>query len=102
MEAPHFAGERKGYRMGIRALSGNYVKDSTALNQALRISESFDVIGRALSIGGRQATLYFIDGLAKDEVMEKILEYFLSIQPKEMDARPDAAAFSRLFVPILK
>lgn len=88
--------------MGTHSLIGDYIQDSAILNQTLRLSESFDVIGRSLTIGGRRATLYFIDGLAKDEVMEKILEYFLSIQPEELEARPDAAAFSRLSVPYIE
>ena len=88
--------------MDSHYLSGNHSTDVQTLNKHLRTGESFDVIGRSLVIGGRQAVLYFIDGLAKDEVMEKILEYFLSIQPEEMDARPDAVSFSRFFVPYIE
>ena len=45
---------------------------------------SFDVVYRVIDVGGRQACIYFIDGFCKDELMMKILQYFISLTPDKM------------------
>lgn len=45
---------------------------------------SFDVVYRVIDVGGRQACIYFIDGFCKDELMMKILQYFISLTPENM------------------
>ena len=45
---------------------------------------SFDVVYRVIEVGGRQACIYFIDGFCKDELMMKILQYFISLTPEDM------------------
>ncbi len=82
----------------IRTLTGHYESDTTALERQLRLGESFDLIGRKILVGGKKATLYFVDGFAKDEVMEKILEYLMSLKPEDMEARRSAEDFTRHFV----
>ncbi|NLW76804.1 MAG: spore germination protein, partial [Methanomicrobiales archaeon] len=37
-----------------------------------------------IHIGGREAAFFFIDGYCKDELMEKILQYFYSITEEQM------------------
>lgn len=83
-------------------LTGNFPADRAALNGLLRIGISFDVIEKKMDIAGRQASLYLVDGFAKDEVMEKIMEFLLSAQDKEISALSDAAAFSARFIPYVE
>ena len=45
----------------------------------LQPEKSFDLVRRDLEIAGRPATILFVDGMIKDEVMEKMLEYFLKL-----------------------
>lgn len=45
---------------------------------------SFDIVYRVIEVGGRQACIYFIDGFCKDELMMKILQYFISLKPSDM------------------
>lgn len=52
--------------------SGDFDRDAEQMENLLRIQESFDVIGRAVTVGGRRARLYFVDGFVKDSVMEKV------------------------------
>lgn len=54
------------------------------LKQCLCPDESFDVVYRVIEIGGRKACFCFIDGFCKDELMEKMLQYFLGITREEM------------------
>lgn len=54
------------------------------LSKMLDVDTNFDIIYRVIHIGGREACFYFIDGFCKDELMEKILQYFLSLTKEEM------------------
>lgn len=54
------------------------------LKEKLCPDESFDVVYRVIEIGGRKACIYFIDGFCKDELMEKMLQYFLGLKAEEM------------------
>lgn len=65
-------------------MSGNLPSDMQYLHERLKIDKSFDLIYRTIKIGGRDAGMYFIDGFCKDELMEKILQYFLSIKEEDM------------------
>lgn len=67
------------------------------MNRLLPIQESFDLIQRDLKIGGRDCSIYFIDGMMKDEVMFKIMDSFLKI--KDSDMPQDATGFSQGQIP---
>lgn len=54
------------------------------LNTRLRVNESFDLIYRVIKVGNKSACFYFIDGFCKDEMMQKLLQFFLSITPEDM------------------
>ena len=56
------------------------------LNQKLAVDSNFDVVYRVIEVGGRRACMYFVDGFCKDELMMKLLQYFISISPKDMPA----------------
>lgn len=64
--------------------SSDYQKNRTDLKQALRIDESFDLLWKDTMIGGKDACFFFVDGLTKDEVMQKLLSGFYTIQEKDM------------------
>lgn len=55
---------------------------------------NFDIINRKIDIGKRAAEFFMIDGFVKDDIMEKILESFLSL--KEEDIPDSAEGFSGL------
>jgi stage V sporulation protein AF len=44
------------------------------LKETLGIGESFDVISREIRIADKRAALIFIDGFAKDDIMQRIME----------------------------
>lgn len=54
------------------------------LNSQLGIGTSFDVVYRVIQVGGRNACIYFIDGFCKDEMMQKMMQYFMGLTPEEM------------------
>ncbi len=80
--------------------SGDFGRDAKRMEELLRIRESFDVIGRAVTVGGQRARLYFVDGFVKDSVMEKVMEVFLSLD--SLSDAPDAKAFCERHVPYME
>lgn len=58
------------------------------LDQRLKVNENFDMLSRELVIGGRRSRFYQIDGFCKDDMMQKMLQFFIGITDKQM---PDSA-----------
>lgn len=54
----------------------DYNTNLQVLSDALRSEQSFDLVKRDLIIADRKVALFFIDGLLKDDITEKILEFF--------------------------
>ncbi len=74
----------------MEKLTDNYAKNSRELNRILDPAHNFDILEKKLVIAGRDAGLFFIDGLTKDEVLEKLLEHFYSLQPEDLPESLDA------------
>lgn len=70
--------------MENRVLSGSLKEDMTYLNQKLGIDENFDVIYRVVHIGGKEACMYLVDGFCKDDLVQKLLQYFMDLTPDKM------------------
>lgn len=66
--------------------SSDFEKNKKRIDELLHINKSFDLLYRVVTIGGKKACFYFIDGFCKDEIMEKVLEFLYKITPEEMPA----------------
>lgn len=78
-------------------MSGSLADDMDYLNGRLGVGTNFDVLYRVVTIGGRNACIYMIDGFCKDEVMQKLLQHFIGITEDKMPA--DAHEMSKQLVP---
>jgi stage V sporulation protein AF len=67
------------------------------ISSRLHLDRNFDIVYRTVIIGGRQACFYFIDGMSKDEIMEKLMEFFYGIKPEDMPQ--SAHGMSKLLIP---
>lgn len=67
------------------------------LKNKLNTDTNFDIVYRTLTIGGKEACLFFVDGLTKDDVWLKMLQGLSAIKPEQMS--PDAHSFSKLYLP---
>lgn len=56
------------------------------LANILHVDKNFDIIQRVIEIGGKQSCLYCLNGFTKDEILEKIMEFFLHLEPQDMPA----------------
>lgn len=73
--------------MSVRTeFSKDFAKNKQRIDELLHVDKSFDLLYRVVTIGGKKACFYFIDGFCKDEVMEKVLEFLYKITPEEMPA----------------
>lgn len=69
--------------MEIR-LSEHLDENVSNLNEILNLDSNFDIIRKGITIAGRDACIYFIDGFLEEAIMEKLLEFFYKLKPEEM------------------
>lgn len=67
-----------------KKMSAKLSENMQYLSQQLLSGKSFDIVYRVIHIGGREACIYFIDGMCKDELMQKLLQHFMSLKPENM------------------
>ncbi|WP_432408777.1 spore germination protein [Wukongibacter sp. M2B1] len=66
-------------------LSKKISENLEVLDKSLGISKSFDIVNREVKIGGRAASLIFIDGFAKDDIMLFIQETLQSLEREDIN-----------------
>ena len=81
-------------------MSGQLEQDMAYLNKVLAVDVSFDMVYRVIQVGGKNACIYFIDGFCKDELMQKILQHFMSMKADDMPA--NVHEMSKRFVPYVE
>lgn len=81
----------------MKQLSKNFEENKKLLDEVLEVGNSFDVICHVTEVGGKKACIYFIDGFLKDDMMQKIMQYFLDL--KEEDLGKDAEEMARKNIP---
>ena len=61
-------------------MTGVLKENMAYLNERLAVDVSFDLVYRVIRIGGKDACIYFIVCFCKDELMQKMLQYFMGIK----------------------
>ncbi|HEU4962967.1 MAG TPA: spore germination protein [Bacilli bacterium] len=69
-----------------RHLSPNLRENIEVLNRELGVEKSFDMLCRELNYGGKDFALYFVDGFAKDKIMNRIMDHLADVDTKFMTA----------------
>ncbi len=59
----------------------------------LPVGKSYDILEKKYKIGGKNACFYFVDGFVKGSVMQRIMDFLYSIDPKEMSEYKNAQDF---------
>ena len=72
------------------------------LDDWMRLKYSFDVIGRKMSVGDRKATMYFVDGFIKDEIMERIMEFTMKLTADDLKELSETQTFADRFIPYVE
>lgn len=68
----------------------------------LRVDASFDLICREITVCGRGAALYFIDGFAKDDILEKIMSFLFGLSPEDLGPGSGAETVGRKLIPYIE
>ena len=89
-----------GNENGNGRMSASLMENMAYLNEKLALDVSFDLVYRVIHVGEKEAAIYFIDGFCKDEIMQKLLQNFMSIPKKEMPA--DAHEMCKKYVPYIE
>lgn len=65
-------------------ISKNLAENQQYFDEKLRVGMNYDMLTSKLQIAGKSAVLYYINGMYKDELMQKVLQYLFSIKGEEM------------------
>lgn len=94
------ADEMEGRGSQKERLMGSLQADMEYLNRVLDVDRNFDVIYRVVQIGGREACMYLVDGFCKDDLVQKLLQYFMDLAPEDMPE--DMHGLSKRFTPYVE
>ncbi|TCZ76390.1 spore germination protein [Paenibacillus albiflavus] len=68
----------------MNQLTSDLSQNIAYIKQALGVDKSFDVIHRELEYGGKKFALFFVDGFAKDDIMNLITVNLSRLQEDEL------------------
>lgn len=81
-------------------LTGSLQTDMAYLNGILDADANFDIIYRVIEVGGKEACMYLVDGFCKDDMAQKLLQYFMDMKPEDMPN--DMHGLSKRFTPYVE
>lgn len=73
--------------MSIKSLSENYYENVAFFDKTFAIKTNFDMLSKKVVLDGGELTLYFIDGFAKDTVLQKLMMHILSMKKVSKSAK---------------
>ena len=79
-------------------LSENYMENVRYFNDILGVGRSVDMVSRDYIIGGRRARLWVVDGYGKDETLERMGAFWLSLPQNALAELTDMQAFVDRFI----
>lgn len=82
----------------MEELSANYTENVNRFNQTLGVGRSCDIVSRDYMIGGRRARLWVIDGYGKDETLERMGAFWLSLKETDMGGLREMQDFINRFI----
>ena len=62
----------------------DFQENKDLLDLRLHVNVNFDLLSREIKIGERRACYYCIDGFIKDDLMEKMLQYFIGLKKEDV------------------
>ena len=65
----------------------DYSQNVTLMDRLLAVGNSFDMLSKKVTLDDGELTLYFIDGFAKDTVLQKLMMHILSVKKLRVGAR---------------
>ena len=79
-------------------LSENYRKNVELISGMLRVGASFDIIKKTVTLSDGELTVYYVDGLIKDDTLLRLIQHFYTVKKTTCDAEE----FVRRHVPYVE
>ena len=79
----------------MKAEKTGFERRCAVLDEKLGVGRSFDMVGRTLSIGGKRAKLWVVNGYAQDAMLERILSSWTALETLDI---PDLQTFLERYV----
>ena len=79
-------------------LSKNYGENVRRFNNVLGVGRSCDLVSRDYIIGGRRARIWVIDGYGKDEILERMGSFWLSLTEEHLGGLTEMQQFADRFI----
>ncbi len=75
-----------------------YSETVEALKTYLRVDASFDVVVRHFAVGSKDAQLFLVSGFANNEILQRLLEYIMTLQDEDFENIGTAGCFEEKFL----
>ncbi|MBR1689238.1 MAG: spore germination protein [Oscillibacter sp.] len=82
----------------MERLSDNYWENTRHFDAVLGVGRSCDMIARDYFLGGRRGRLWVVDGYGKDETLERMGAFWLSLSPQALEGLSAMTDFADRFI----
>ena len=82
----------------MEELSSNYGENVRRFNEILGVGRSCDLVSRDYIIGGKRARIWVIDGYGKDEILERMGSFWLSLTESDVKSLTEMQQFADRFI----
>ena len=82
----------------MEELSNNYGENVRRFNDVLGVGRSCDLVSRDYIIGGKRARIWVIDGYGKDEILERMGSFWLSLTGEDLRGLTEMQQFADRFI----
>lgn len=82
----------------VEKLSDNYGENVRRFNDLLGVDRSCDLVSRDYIIGGKRARIWVIDGYGKDEILERMGAFWLSLTEEQLGGLTEMQEFADRFI----
>ena len=65
--------------------SCNVKENIKRLETSLNVERNFDILQREVMIAGHRAGFFFIDGFVREDMVEKLMQFFYSLKESDME-----------------
>lgn len=82
--------------------TSDFARNAELMDSRLNIKASFDLVGRTIIIAKRRSKLWLVDGMCKDDLMEKIMTKLMSLKTEDLRDIATTRDFADSFVPYVE
>ena len=76
----------------MQNISDNIESNIKHFDGRLDTDKNFDILFKRFTVGDKKACLYCVDGFAKDEILQKILQYYAGVKQEDIPKKADEFA----------